>query len=304
MMRRAMTGIQASAVVLTSALAIAGGLAVPASATSRSSARLHYSWAVDAPVLAGSVAALVLGNAISTATVPVPPGGLDPAGIHWQIDRNSLHDIDETAATRSNTLLKVSLVLPVALGLATAAPGNHWRAAGDRAALWAESAGVTQGLTTLLKNSVSRPRPFTYQDEAQRPDDSIYDVEDDRAFRSMPSGHASTAWCGAALLWMDPWLEAPDATWKRRAAVSFAGATIAMATGALRVEAGQHFPTDVAAGAAIGAASGTLVPLLHGYTDHGHAVPRPTARHWLDRAAGVAAGIGVGALLSEALGGH
>jgi hypothetical protein len=77
-----------------------------------------------------------------------------------------------------------------------------------------------------------------------------------------------------------------------------------MATGGLRVEAGQHFPTDVAAGAAIGAASGTLVPLLHGYVDHGEVVPRPTLRHWLDRGAGIAAGIGVGALLTEALGGR
>lgn len=284
------------------ALGISCAAALPGAAAARSNARLHYAWTVDVPVLAGGVGGLVLGNAISTDTRRVPAGGLDPADIQWSFDRNSLHDLNATADTRSNTLRTASLVLPMTLGLLTAAPGNRWRTARDRAALWVESAAVAQGVTALIKTSASRPRPFTYADEARRPGNSRYDVQAERAFQSMPSGHASTAWCAAALLWMDPWLEAPDAGWKRRAGVACVGAAVAMATGGLRVEAGQHFPTDVAAGAAIGAASGTLVPLLHGYVDAGRPVPRPSARHWLDRAAGIAAGIGAGALLTEVLG--
>ena len=41
---------------------------------------------------------------------------------------------------------------------------------------------------------------------------------------------------------------------------------LASATAALRVAAGEHFPTDVIVGAAAGSAVGAAVPLLH---DHG-----------------------------------
>lgn len=283
------------------AWSVGGMEAAPAAAASRSTARLHYSWQVDAPVLAGGLTGILLGASVAVDTRTVPAGGLDPAEIAWHVDRNALPNLSTVADDRSDTFRNVTVVLPLALGLVTAAPGNHWRAAGDRMALWAESAGVAQGITLLLKNSVSRPRPFNYSDEAVRPDGAHYDAQSDRAFQSMPSGHASSAWCGAALLWTDPWLQQPDATWKRRAGIACLGSALATVTAGLRVEAGQHFPTDVLAGAAIGAASGTLVPLLHGYTDNGRPVPRPSARHWLDRAAGVAAGIGVGLLLTEAL---
>jgi len=290
------------ATLLTLSLACMG--AAPAAAAARSTAQVQYSWKVDAPVLAGGLTGILLGASIAVDTRPVPAAGLDPAEIAWHVDRNALQNLSTVADNRSDTFRNVTVVLPLALGLVTAAPGNRWRAAGDRMALWTESAGVAQGITLLVKNSVARPRPFNYRDEAVRPDEPHYDAQSDRAFQSMPSGHASSAWCGAALLWMDPWLQQPDATWKRRAGIACIGSALATVTAGLRIEAGQHFPTDVLAGAAIGAASGTFVPLLHGYTDNGKPVPRPSARHWLDRAAGVAAGIGVGMLLTEALDGQ
>ena len=45
--------------------------------------------------------------------------------------------------------------------------------------------------------------------------------------------------------------------------VIVANSALATLTGSFRVFAGQHFMTDVIAGAAIGAACGYLVPLLH-----------------------------------------
>jgi membrane-associated phospholipid phosphatase len=39
--------------------------------------------------------------------------------------------------------------------------------------------------------------------------------------------------------------------------------TAAAATGVLRWVAGRHFPTDILAGAAVGATAGWLVPRLH-----------------------------------------
>lgn len=299
--------LPASAVLLAGLLggapAAAETVAPPAPAPG-SSVRVHYSWKVDVPLLAGGLGGMILGNNIATETLDVPPGGLDPGRIHWGIDRDALHELDESADRLSDKVLTLSVFLPLTLGVVTAPSGERWHAAGDRSAMTVESMAVALGAAAVLKNVVSRPRPFNYLDEAQRPDAPHWDSQTDRAFQSMPSGHATTVWCSAALLWMDPWLDEPEATWKRRAGIPCLGSTVAMLTGGLRVEAGQHFPTDVAAGALLGAASGTLVPLLHGYQDHGRPVPRPTAQEWLERGAGVAVGIGLGALLTEVLSGQ
>jgi membrane-associated phospholipid phosphatase len=42
-----------------------------------------------------------------------------------------------------------------------------------------------------------------------------------------------------------------------------AGVALSTAVALLKIEAGYHFWTDVAAGALVGASIGTLVPLLH-----------------------------------------
>jgi len=58
-------------------------------------------------------------------------------------------------------------------------------------------------------------------------------------------------------------LQRPQASWVERAGVGFLGGVLAGTTSALRVEAGQHFPSDVLVGAGIGIVSGVAVPLLH-----------------------------------------
>ena len=58
-------------------------------------------------------------------------------------------------------------------------------------------------------------------------------------------------------------LQRPRASWVERAGVGFLGGVLAGSTSALRVEAGQHFPSDVLVGAGIGVVSGVAVPLLH-----------------------------------------
>jgi len=58
-------------------------------------------------------------------------------------------------------------------------------------------------------------------------------------------------------------LSRPDASWAERVGVGLVGGGLAGATSALRVTAGQHFPSDVIAGAGIGIVTGVAVPLLH-----------------------------------------
>ena len=84
--------------------------------------------------------------------------------------------------------------------------------------------------------------------------------------------------------------------------VGFAGAALATTTSILRVEAGQHFPTDVLAGAGIGIAGGATIPLVHRYVISGRRAPAPNRASWIAAAAGMAAGTGVALLVNVAAG--
>ena len=58
-------------------------------------------------------------------------------------------------------------------------------------------------------------------------------------------------------------LTRPEASTRERLVVGFTGGALGAATAALRVEAGQHFPSDVLVGSAIGIATGVTLPLAH-----------------------------------------
>ena len=124
--------------------------------------------------------------------------------------------------------------------------------------MYGEALLFQSGLTFMLKSLVTRTRPFVYNDDPTiRPERKqiIY------ARRSFPSAHASTAFTSAVFLGsvysrLNPNSSAQPWIW----AGGLAGASI---TGISRILAGQHFPTDVLAGAAIGALTGWVVPALH-----------------------------------------
>jgi membrane-associated phospholipid phosphatase len=284
------------------AVAVLGAVwAAAASAEPGRASRPEHRWTLDGPLLGASAACYVAALALDADVRPVPAAGLDPAAIRLTIDRDALGNLDPDAYLASNILLSAAIVWPIAFGAASAPSGERWRAAADRTVLFGEALLVANGVVSVLKVGVSRPRPFTYAPEAARPDGGHYDVGQDRAFYSMPSGHASNSWCAAGFAVTDHLLTRPQAGWVERAAVGFAGGLLATATATLRVEAGQHFPTDVLAGGAIGAASGVGVPLAHRWFAGEARVPMPPSRGWLQAGAGVLLGTGAGWLLASAL---
>jgi len=129
-------------------------------------------------------------------------------------------------------------------------PADQWR---DNFVRFAQATSWTAASTEWLKVLARRKRPVLYTSDAAAA------AADRDNQKSLPSGHTSLAFCAAtAYLVISRREHLPHRT--RNALLLYAGA---LAVGALRVAAAQHFPSDVAAGAALGVSLGWLVPTIH-----------------------------------------
>lgn len=122
--------------------------------------------------------------------------------------------------------------------------------------MYAEVLALNGGLTYFTKTLVDRHRPFAY---AAGTYPSVVDGKE--PLRSFFSGH--TSFTAASLFFMAKVYHDyhPHSRW--RYAVWTGAAVVPAVTGLLRMRAGKHFPTDVAAGYIVGAATGFLVPWVH-----------------------------------------
>jgi hypothetical protein len=130
--------------------------------------------------------------------------------------------------------------------------GVWWRLAGEYrhvagfARGWAGTGlllatlGVNTLVTKVLKKRVKETRPF--QD-----DPSIQVVGPVPKDESFPSGHTSSAFAAATIM---------SALWPQRTAEYF---TLAREIGISRIYAGDHYPSDVAAGAKVGMRTGAMM---------------------------------------------
>lgn len=122
--------------------------------------------------------------------------------------------------------------------------------------LYGEVAFITTGITLIIKSTAKRTRPFVYNSDA--PLDKKLTRNARTAFLS---GHTSISAANsffAAKVFADYF---PNSKWKP--AIWTAAAIFPGITGYLRVRAGKHYPTDVIAGYALGAAVGILIPHWH-----------------------------------------
>lgn len=237
---------------------------------------------------------LVTSFLVQVATREVPAQGLDPADITWSLDRGIVGNNSLDADAASDLTLLAAVLFPAALALATGQSGRRWSGLGRRGLVYAETFFIRFGVTRFAKTMLGRPRPYAYLSEEERPDGFAYDVTTDRTFHSMPSGHSSSAWSAATLGMTEHLLSRPQASWIERAGVGFLGGTFAGMTSALRVAAGQHFPSDVMVAAGIGIAAGVTLPLVH---RGGQALPPPKA--WAQMMGGTVAGALAGILLAR-----
>ena len=246
-------------------------------------------------VLAGTGAGLlVVASFLELHRREVPEQGLPVSEIALALDRTSVGRYSRSAEVASDWTRNTALLLPIALTLAVAPNTDPWDAVGRRGVVYAETLLISLGATVLGKNAFGRPRPYSYLSAGLRPDHSSYDITSDRTFRSMPSGHSSSAWTGAAITMTEHLLSRPGAGWPERAGVGFLAGALGGTTSALRVAAGQHFPSDVLAGAAVGLVTGVAVPLLH----RGER-PIPSVRGWLPTVGGALGGTLLGLVVAR-----
>jgi undecaprenyl-diphosphatase len=135
------------------------------------------------------------------------------------------------------------------------------------AVLYAESVAITVGVTDIAKMAIRRPRPSAYAEQARI--DKAYagqatrpDITSTDSALSFFSGHTSTvATIGATATYL-AFSRAPKGSARPWITLGAFTALTGL-VGVARVRAGNHFPTDVFAGAMAGAGIGALVPHLH-----------------------------------------
>lgn len=122
--------------------------------------------------------------------------------------------------------------------------------------LYAETVALRRGLTSIVKYTARRPRPYLRAEGLDG--ETIVRSGDREAFLSgHTSGTASTAFFFGRVF-ADYY---PDS--KLKPYVWGLAIGLPAITGYQRIRAGQHYPSDIIAGYALGAAVGYLVPTLH-----------------------------------------
>jgi membrane-associated phospholipid phosphatase len=200
----------------------------------------------ETAIIAGGAAVLVLGTLAYVRPSPAFLANPDRNRI-FAPDRFAVDLSSKSAAAASDLLMDAGIGFPLLF--------FSRKTIATDVLMFAESNLLCQGITQLCKGVFQRPRPYAY-----RPEYAGKPLGRD-AFRSFISGHTSAAFNGAVLAAVVYGKRHPGSKGSRTVWVT--GLTLAAATGTCRVLAGRHFPTDVLAGAAVGALTGWLIPQLH-----------------------------------------
>lgn len=165
-------------------------------------------------------------------------------------DRLSMYAYSDSLDLTSKVFAYAALLTPTVL---ITTPNTEWLSIGI---MYAESVALTFGLKEVGKLLITRNRPYMYFDDypQKKVDNGDYK-------QSIPSGHSALAFTGATFTTFVFNQYYPDSKWK--VPVIAGSYTLATTTALLRNASGNHFLTDIIAGASIGAFSGFIVPWLH-----------------------------------------
>lgn len=194
--------------------------------------------------------------------VPISPG--DDAKL-LSIDRTAVtQTIDPHAGTYSDVGLWASVGYAAIDSVLSGFRDGSDAALVD-ALMYAETLSVTEALTDITKIAVKRPRPIDYINCSTNPGAACSSTDLNLSFFS---GHTATVGAVTATATYLAFVRSPGSA---RPWITLGVGTLLTAfVGYERVRSGEHFPTDVLAGAMAGASIGVLVPHLHRHEDASH----------------------------------
>ena len=203
--------------------------------------------AVAATAAAGWLALALARDNLVRTSCPCERAGVNPldrpaAGARWHGG--------ELAA---DVTLALALALPLG-GLAALAPDG--RAFAEDALLVCQSALAAGLLAQAAKAAAARPYPYM---NGQTP--SPEQQDDPANYESFWSGHTAVPMAAAVTFAYVAARRRPGSPWRFVAWII--APALAIAAGTMQVAAGNHYPSDVAAGAAAGAAVGWLNSHFH-----------------------------------------
>jgi membrane-associated phospholipid phosphatase len=208
--------------------------------------------------LVGATGLGLYGSSFYFQTIKPKPdrAAVDPASIPF-FDRLYVSSHSAPLGTAADVLMIGAALVPAAL-----APGRSGNELATLGVMYAETLGLAYALDESLKSIVTRYRPYAHSSSAPSSDFADSDV-----YASFPSRHATIAFASAVFAGSVFDELNPRSPW--RPLVWASGLGLATITSALRVASGDHFPSDVLAGAVFGALLGCLAPLVHEGTASG-----------------------------------
>ena len=170
----------------------------------------------------------------------------------FPMDRFAVDMSSDAMAFTSDVTALASMGLPIISMAASRKKEMIW----EDILMYVESICLIEGLTLLSKSVFKRPRPYAY-----RVSESQNTKLNRSAAGSFFSGHTAVAFNGAVFTGTVFQQRYPDSPWVKP--VWIGGLILATATAIFRVTSGNHFPTDVLAGAVLGSLTGWLYPHIH-----------------------------------------
>lgn len=212
------------------------------------------SWETDGPLLGASGLTWALSYHLRSRTLAPTASeilALNSSTIS-ALDRSAIDNYKVQAQGVSDVLLYGSLTMPL-LACVTTNHGSEIPAIG---VMLFEGFFINDAITNFFKTGVQRYRPFAYNENVP-----LETKLDPNVRYSFLSGHTSMT----AMLSVFSAKIITDfhGDLKFKPLVWGVALAIPAATGYLRYKAGKHFPTDIVAGYALGAAVGYMIPEFH-----------------------------------------
>lgn len=208
----------------------------------------------EVAVFGGGVALGVIDLKLIGGKVPVNDEtlpNLSGNDVNW-FDRGATYNLSETSADLSNVLLATAIASPLFLFGSSAVRNN----AGTYSTMYLQNILSVYSISHLPKALVKRYRPYVYNEEVPNEEKQSLD-----ATHSFLSAHTAVGFASAVFLSVTFDNYNPNSNLSPYIWTS--SLLLATSIGYLRYAAGQHFPTDIIAGAVLGSVIGYLIPLIH-----------------------------------------